>query len=376
MQQQKMTAHDRLRMYEEKGCHMLIPSAISVEEIAPGFALVVETVLLKPHPRDKEVYANDSKQYDYQKNDWNDDARTGNELVRIHKQGFDRLAQAAKIDWLPPQIVRDPHFPGRMMASVEGMIRTSTGELYRVSDAKGMDLDIVREQLEFQYKNNKSKAYLVDRDLLHKKQFQQEMCISGAKNRVIKQLLCIANAYTVNDLKKEFVVVRIVPKLDTNDEYTRKRLVDVQIAAMAGIYGLLPSPSPQPPPAIEMVGNIPDSALQDDENVVNMTETGNGKFAHQDEPPPPPLPDPEDSRRVDFQDMDVSDQAIILVRMAKEKGFPLTDWLKKFKTQPMTIEMLTPMKRLDLYNHLDRLKAANSQRTQQSDDAPPFAMTA
>ena len=107
--QSQKTAYQRLKEFESKGCHMLIPTGTSPAEIAPGFALIVEP-------------------------------------VRIHKQGLDRLAQAAKVDWLPAQIVRDPNVSGRMMASVEGMIRTSTGEPFRVQDiAGGQDVPFAME---------------------------------------------------------------------------------------------------------------------------------------------------------------------------------------------------------------------------------------
>lgn len=345
------TAYERLKEYEARGCHMLIPSAIRLEDIAQGFALVVETVLLNPRPRNKEVYADNSSQYDYQANDWKPDSRTGNELVRIHKQGFDRLAQAAKIDWLPPQIIRDGNFPGRMMANIEGMIRTSTGELYRVSDAKGMDLDIEKEKLEFQYsgKEEKQKKYLVDRDLLQKKAFQTEMCISGAKNRVVKQLLCVANAYSVADLAKEFVVVRIVPKLDTSDEYTRKRLVDLQLAAMAGIYGLVPNAIPQK--AIEMVGEVPAEALRDDDAIdAESVEPVNAP----PEPEEPPVKSANDGR-VDFANSGVDDQCACLIGMAKNNG--ATAWLDSYiERSKKPLEAITPAKKLEIYDYLSKIK--------------------
>ena len=69
-EQKQKSAYERLKDYEAKGAHMLIPSAISVEDIAPGFALIVEPVLLKAHPRDKDVYAHESSQWNYEKGDW------------------------------------------------------------------------------------------------------------------------------------------------------------------------------------------------------------------------------------------------------------------------------------------------------------------
>lgn len=95
MTQKQKTAYERFCEYRDKGCHMLIPSQINPEDIAPGFALIVEPVRLNPHPSGKDVYAHDSGQYDYKADNWKAPT-TGNELVRIHKQGFDRLAQAAK----------------------------------------------------------------------------------------------------------------------------------------------------------------------------------------------------------------------------------------------------------------------------------------
>lgn len=353
--QSQKTAYQRLKEFESKGCHMLIPTGISPADIAPGFALIVEPVLLRPHPRDKDVYPHDSTQYDYKKDDWKEPV-TGKELVRIHKQGLDRLAQAAKVDWLPAQIVRDPNVAGRMMASVEGMIRTSTGELFRVQDIAGMDLDIEMEKIVATHSFNgafkKENQWKVDRDFLLKKANQSKLCISGAKNRVIKQLLCLRNTYTVADLAKEFVAVRIVPRLDTSDEYTRRRLVDVQIAAMAGIYGLIPNAQPVQPQQIEMVAPVTAENCTLDDNVIDA-EPNTYKLT----PEHPPFemqtdePTTAESLRADFLNSDVPAQCHALERLATQKGFPTADWLGKFKPVAR-LETLTPDLRASLYDHL------------------------
>jgi len=362
-EQKQKTAFERLKEYEARGCHMLIPSVISVEDIAAGFALIVEPVILRAHPREKDVYAHESGQYDYKKDDWKE-PMTGKELVRIHKQGFDRLAQAAKVDWLPAQIVRDPNVSGRMMASVEGMIRTSTGELYRVQDIAGMDLDIEREKLEALYRGP-NQGWLIDRDFLQKKSNQAKLCVSGAKNRVIKQLLCLRNTYTVAELAKEFIAVRIVPRLDMNDEYTRRRVVDVQIASLAGIYGLLPNAAPAQQ-QIEMSGPVPDTAIVGDDNVIDA-DAGNGAnktyaldksqtMAEEDVPFAlgEPAPTSAESLRADFENCDADGQAKVLTVLINQKGQAgfVASWLKQFKQQPATLESIGPKSRAKLYDHL------------------------
>ena len=361
--EKQKSAYERLKEFEAKGAHMLIPSAISVEDIAPGFALIVEPVLLKAHPRDKDVYAHESSQWNYEKGDWKEPV-TGKELVRIHKQGFDRLAQAAKVDWLPAQIIRDPNHSGRMMASVEGMIRTSTGELYRVQDITGMDLDIEREKLELKYyksdEDRKKKKWLVDRDFMQKKDNQSKLCISGAKNRVIKQLLCLRNTYTVAELAKEFVAVRIVPRLDTSDEYTRRRLVDVQIAAMAGIYGLIPNAQPAQQ-QIEMVAPVdPEKCTTNDKDVIDADPTTYhlDKSQTMEEDVPFSLaaeaPTSAESLRADFENCDADGQAktlTVMVSKVKQERF-VSSWLKQFSKQPATLETIGPNSRLRLYDHL------------------------
>ena len=359
--QKQKTAYDRLREFEAKGAHMLIPSAISVEDIAPGFALIVEPVLLKAHPRDRDVYAHEAGQYDQKVGDWKEKV-TGNELVRITKQGYDRLAQAAKVDWLPAQIVRDPNHSGRLMASVEGMIRTSTGELYRVQDISGMDLDIEMEKLEAQYHHvtdKTKKKYLIDRDFLMKKANQPKLCISGAKNRVIKQLLCLRNTYTVGELAKEFVAVRIVPRLDTSDEYTRRRLVDVQIAAMAGIYGLVQNNAPAQQ-QIEMVAPVAAENCIGDDNVIDTETDQNGdKRYHLNGEDDVPFgldntPTAAESLRLDFENSDIPLQCKTLDLLCTNKGKAeyFQGWLTKLKAPNNTMETISAKKRLEIYDFL------------------------
>jgi len=347
-EQKQKSALERLKAYEVKGCHMLVPSAINIDDIAPGFALVIDPVLLKSHPRDKDVYAHETNQYDYTANDWKQEHRSGKELVRVHKQGFDRLAQAARIEWLQPQIIRDAQVKGRMMAVIEGMIRTSTGEYYRVSDVYGMDLEIERKKLELQYSRKTSAEYLIKRDLLQKEVHQEKHCVSGAKNRVTKQLLCIANTYTVEELKKEFVAIRIVPRLDMNDEYTRKRLVDMQIAAMASVYGLIPNSQPQPQ-AIEMVGQVDEKLCLGDENIIEV----------------PQEPVEKESRSIDFQNCEALEQCRILTALSARKAYGLDAWLKKVGK---SLEGLTVEKRFELFTWL------NTQPDTAAADDVPFAM--
>ncbi|MDP2645463.1 MAG: hypothetical protein Q8P24_11020, partial [Desulfobacterales bacterium] len=235
-------ALEELRKYRSEGAHMLVPCMDQIAEVAQGFRLIVTPVVLRSHPRDKDVYPHDSGNYDQKANDWRKTAGQGQyqrkigpetELVRVSGQGLEKLAQHVALVWDKPHIRIDKEFKGRQLCEIAGAVRMPDGfSFYRMADAYGMDLDIVREQLEAQYKKDDQK-WLIDRDLLQKKANQTKLCISGARNRIIRKILGIDGTYTVASLAKPFIAVRVIPWLDMRDEYTRRLVTEMNVKQMA-----------------------------------------------------------------------------------------------------------------------------------------------
>jgi hypothetical protein len=165
---------------------------------------------------------------------------------------------------------------------------------------------------------------------LQKKGNLSELCESGARNRVTREILCLNNFYTVDELKKEFVMARIVPKLDLNDPYTKRRLVDLQLAAMTGIYG-----GAEPPQRmIECEAPIDIKIVEESA----AEEPINGK------------PDPLESAIIDFQNSDELGQCKSLTNVSIQKGYDLAGYLKRSNVKTLTD--FNKEKRTDFFKHL------------------------
>lgn len=365
MDEHNKKAVAELEKYKAAGAHMLVPCMQHIDDVAAGFRLIVTPVSIKPHPKDKDVYPDNGKSYDYDKNDWKDPETASIQIVRIHGQGLEKLAQNANIIWSQPQIETDRTNKGRQVAYITGALRMPDGfSFYRVPDLYGMDLDIEREKSISGYSfNGKFDAtknqWKVDRDVLQKKTHQTKLCISGAKNRVIRKILGLSNAYTVAELSKEFVMVRIIPWLDMNDEYTRRLVIQSNVAqlAIANIFGgQRPADQieEQHKPAIEYVGDVDPAKCQGDDNIIDA-ETSNGQthYAVNSDAPPFAMDQPTtaESLKADFLNSEVPAQCKALDKLAQQKGFDTAAWLGKFKP-PQTLDTLKPDLRESLYAHL------------------------
>lgn len=372
MDQVNQKALEELSAYKAKGCHMLVPCMDHIADVANGFRLIVTPVLLRPHPKDKDVYPHESSHYNAIGNDWKKYYEVGrdkkkvdvdpqSELVRISGQGLEKLAQTTNVIWDTPAIETDRTNKGRQVVYITGALRMPDGfSFYRVPDLYGMDLDIVKEQLDAQYPKD-DQSWLRDRDYLQKKVNQTKLCISGAKNRVIRKILGIDNAYTVASLAKEFVAVRVIPWLDMNDQFTRELVIRSNVAqlAIANIFGGKPPAGQQieeqHKPAIEYVGDIDPKLCLPDDNIMEA-ETTNGAthYAVNSDAPPfamDPKPTAVESLRADFLNSDIPAQCRVLEKFASVKGFDTSAWLGKFKP-PMALEALRPDLRVSLYDHL------------------------
>ncbi len=346
----KDEALKKLQEYKDKGCHMLIPTTQRIDDLSDQFSIVIDTVLLSGHPKDRDVYPHENGTYDYNANDWKNPKTAAEQKVRISKHGLDKLAILSGIIWSPTlcRQIRDPKVEGRIAYEAVGRVRKPDGTPYFIPKLYAMDIEVERQKLEFQYakKEKKDRDYLVERDLLQKKGNLSELCESGARNRVTREILCLNNFYTVAELKNEFVMARIVPKLDLNDPYTKRRLVDLQLAAMTGIYG-----AAEPPQRlIECEAPIDIKVVEESA----AEEQPNGK------------PDPIESAIIDFQNSDDLGQCKALTNTAIQKGYDLAGYLKKSNVKALTD--FNKEKRTGFFKHL--LSLPDKGDTKPKDDVP------
>jgi hypothetical protein len=106
---------------------------------------------------------------------------------------LDKIAAAAGIAWMPyPYSKLEWSADKRMVtAHAMGVLQMPMGGSRPVSDAKVIDLDAKQEELELTDKTPQEVRY----ELVQFRKFMAERAMSGAKNRVIRQLIAIRGAY-------------------------------------------------------------------------------------------------------------------------------------------------------------------------------------
>jgi hypothetical protein len=154
------------------------------------------------------------------------------------------------------------------------------------------------------------------------------------------------NFYTVAELKNEFVMARIVPKLDLNDPYTKRRLVDLQLAAMSGIYG-----GAEPPQRmIECEAPIDIKVVEESA----AAEPLNGQ------------PDPLESAALDFTNSDEAGRCKCLTDISIRKGYDLAGFLQRSNRPDLA--SVPKDRKIELFKHLFSLPDKGD--TKPKDDVP------
>ncbi len=349
----KVDALKKLQEFKERGCHLLIPTTQHVDSLSDQFEIIIDTVKLSGDPKDRDVYPHESSAYDYKVSAWKNPKTIPDQKVRITKHGLEKLNILAGIMWSPTlcREIRDPNIPGRIAYEAVGGVRKPDGTPYFIPKLYAMDLDVEREKLENQYGKAEDKKWLITRDLLQKKSNIATLCESGAKNRVTREILCLNNFYTVKDLEKEFVMARIVPKLDLKDEYTKRRLIDLQLQALTGIYGVTPPTAPDIR-AIEYSAPIDINLVEESAEEEPLPETK--PCAEQ-----PSLADPLDA----YNKAGSHEQNVMITQLSFAVKYNAADWMTRSNYK--NLDEVPANKKLGLYQHLLSL-----QKSAQPDDVP------
>lgn len=347
-----------LQKYKEDGANLLMPSTHYVEGLSRFHAVVVDAVRLDPDPDNGDVYdpKDDGKFLRAAKKDGG--ALNPVKKVRLTKQGLNKLTNTAGIIWSPTQShpITDRSNPRYVAYRAVGGIRKPDGQPLFYASTYDLDLELEEEKLRDKYETQADKTipntdppklwrgdrsvadyveYCVKRDMFQKRTNALKLCESGAKNRVIREVLGLKNAYTIAELQKPFVMARIVFQPDYNDKEVRNRLLDAHIAAMTGIYGgtMAPAQAGFAPKDIEDTEPIDIMAMEDDKS------NGNGG------PPPDDVPDPIESQVVDFNLLSVADKSTTIRKSAFKKNYNLEAYKKEVgkaleELQPATLEKL------------------------------------
>jgi hypothetical protein len=188
----------------------------------PGTRLSVSEVRVNPDPKAREVFS-----------------IAGGQML-IGKPKLDQIAAAAGISWFEERQVDGGSHPHLVQMMVRGRITDFDGVTREITGTKMIDL---RESVDGvpgkDYEEIVDKARAGNRDpsrqIREARKFIAEIAASKAKNRAIASALGIKRSYTKEELRRPFVVPKLV--LDPSSAHARDLILANVGGATAALYG-------------------------------------------------------------------------------------------------------------------------------------------
>jgi len=352
----------------KEGANLLLPST-SIAGLSEFHAPVVDSVYLSPNPDDGDVYPADNSK-DCKK-------------FRPTKTAISKLSICAGLLWHPTETRRTDPMNDKNYISFQavGGIRKADGAVVWFKAEYDLDFEVIEQELldlyskkveywkqgqktDEQFKNEKL-AYInscVRRDLLQKRKHKLKLCETGAMNRVVRFLLGLKQAYTVQELQKPFVMVRIVFQPDYNDEKVRQIMLEKGLSAQAAVYG-----GGSVPTNLDARAPVIDVPHQDVTEPIpeGPAEPYPSGPPGETAPAPGPGPGMDDKNKnalFDFGNLEPAEQVKELINLISRKAFKFKDLPdqmknlndcseKTFSTEPFLLG-LTEQTRLNFFGKL------------------------
>jgi len=179
----------------------------------------------------------------------------------------------------------------------------------------------------------------IKRDMLQKRKFRVQLAQTGAMGRVVKKILGLKSTYTMEEMKKPFVVPKIVFSPDTTDPKVREMLLRQGLDATNLLFG------PQERGVMERCEQIE----------FKPENGGNGGNGHEEEKAAdvidtePVTEKATESAPLPFEQLDLKKQDEYLKELMKKKGYD-TKKLKK------PLDHFTADDRGKFKAHLDKMQ--------------------
>ena len=214
--------------------HILTPFAKSaIPHIPQGFVVFIHQCTISTRSeKDEKGYINytDGEVYPIK----------GTSKLGLSKLGLTRLEQLADVSWVNPKsdpnkpkstIEKGPPFDNPLVCryAAIGYMTDIDGQVRCYADAYGNDLQ----------DNSPQAKAMSEKELPKARQNIEQLTITKAKLRVLRGLLGVKNSYTLEELQKPFVVLRLVFNIDSIDPSTKSKLLTVVAAKQLGIVNEL-----------------------------------------------------------------------------------------------------------------------------------------
>jgi hypothetical protein len=370
--------YQRLLALQQAGAHLITP--FMIQDIPAKHVPVLIPIPVDPDPKKDDVYP------------------VGNEKYALGRNPLRRIEQALGIDWdLRPGMtgrVDNGSNPDYIHYKAIGLCPMPDGTKKTIVGEKEIRVDLLMEEAVAKYRK-KAVGYQRDtgptgqdfrrtfptpdnveeyvqekarHEILQIKKHLLPRAATGAKCIAVKSL-GVREAYTLEELKHPFLVLKIQPRLDMNDPEDAALIRAQALGMVETLYsGRLQLPSAKELPAIECQAS-PDSAplpsaLSPATATTPAPQATSAPTQPASQPPQPTtapaqaatstLPDMlSDSLRADFRSMAAQDQAVQLARMVK-----LTDPARANAYTADRISRWSERARLNFYDEQTRKLAA------------------
>jgi len=225
----------------EKGWNVLIPQQ-RIEGLAEYHMPVLERVDLNTDTTDQscdiymQTYSSDVTKARY----------------AVHHRGLIKLSVSVGMVWDGVNSCRTDNGSDKGYVSFRaiGGLKKPDGSYVMAKAEYDLDFEVTEMELRDLYtkkvKESQGSKYVkteqwaeecIRRDLLQKRKHKLKLAESGAKDRVIRELLGVKSTYTLAEIKQPFLVLRIVVRPDYSDEQVKRLMLANAMASMNGIYG-------------------------------------------------------------------------------------------------------------------------------------------
>jgi len=330
-----------LAEYKEQNANILGPST-RMDGLSEFHKVIVDSVSLSINPVDGDIYKH---------KDGYGDAPA---QYIIAGQGLQRLAVCAGVVWNPIETKATSISQKYVAYNAVGCIRKADGTPVCFQAEYDVDIDVVEDELRDQFKDKKKKweekpwfqklspesreDYIesaIRKELNFKKKHKTKIAATGAKNRVVRALLGVKKTYTIAELKKPFVMPRVILQPDYSDPEVKKLMLAASIQSQTGVFGPAPSQSP--------VIDVPVG----DYDVQPVPEDTGGGDDREPQEGAEPVPDDALLTREEYNGLPEDEQLLTLEEMATEKGY----------TVPVPIKEMDGHNRGRLFDHLNSMPA-------------------
>jgi hypothetical protein len=309
---------------------------------------------------------------------------------RLTYAGLMEIGRAAGVEWDPLNSCRIDDGTDKFYVSYRavGGVKKNDGRLYPMQNTYDLELDIIKEEIEESYFNDKKRnnkynkkktdeeyrIYAEDcisRDFRAKRRRKLTLAESGAKARVLRFILGLKNQFRAAELNIEadkygnalsvgmpFLVIRFV--MDYENPEIKKILLDSLAQNMTGLYGAVPTQ--QALPLRSRVSEIIDVPVDHDHEPEIEPEPEAEPEPEPEQAPTPMKPAGADepneapTEREQFLLYDAQTQGSILDQLSKKVGYDIKHFCEQAKV--MGPDQLSEAKRVEFYDFLTKENVA------------------